>query len=271
MSNSRYEEYSSFDSLPFVLWWKLFRSTTHSAHAANWHENLEIQCCNKGEGYVLLDGKRYNIKEGDIIVANSNTLHFTGTDSEIWFSALIIDTSFCKDIGIDYANLLFEPLIRNDNIVQLFKNIYEMMHDEENICRVANLKKYAIELMIELRTKHTQGTPASTFKNSSFSTVKEAITYIQKNFTTHFSLDDMATALFVDKCNLIKKFKRHTGNTIIKYTNTLRCEKAKLLIAAGTPIFEAARSCGFNNMSYFTRTFRTCLGKNPSEYKPTNR
>ena len=146
-----------------------------------------------------------------------------------------------------------------------------MMHDEENICRVANLKKYAIELMIELRTKHTQGTPASTFKNSSFSTVKEAITYIQKNFTTHFSLDDMATALFIDKCNLIKKFKRHTGNTIIKYTNTLRCEKAKLLIAAGTPIFEAARSCGFNNMSYFTKTFKSYLGKKPSDYKPSSR
>ncbi len=271
MSSSRYEEYSTFDSLPFVLWWRLYRTAAHSTIPANWHENLEVQYCNEGEGFALLDGKRYAVKAGDVVVANSNSLHFIGTKSNITFSAIIIDTNFCKDIGIDYTSLLFEPIITNSNIPCLFNKIYEIMQKDDDPCRLALLKKYAIELLIELRSKYAKEKSSSAPKNSSFFKVKDAITYIQDNYTKHFTLDDMANALFIDKCNLIKKFKKHTGITIIKYTNTLRCEKAKRLIAEGVPIYEAAHSCGFNNMSFFTKTFKSCLGRKPSDYKPSSR
>ena len=271
MPNSRYEEYSTFDSSPFVLWWRLYRTAAHSTIPANWHENLEVQYCNEGEGYALLDGKRYSVNAGDVVVANSNSLHFMGTKSSITFSSIIIDPNFCKDIGIDYTSLLFEPIITNSNIPFLFNEIYEIMQKDDDPCKLALLKKYAIELLIELRSKYAIEKKSSAPKNSSFFKAKEAITYIQNNYTRHFSLEEMASALFIDKCNLIRKFKKHTGTTIIKYTNTLRCEKAKHLITEGMPIYEAALSCGFNNMSFFTKTFKSCLGKKPSDYKPSSR
>lgn len=271
MRRTRHEKYIDFSLIPFVFHWKLVRTVARSGDPANWHENLEIQYCHEGEGYILIDGKRHNVKAGDIIVANSNSLHFTGTDSNIMFSVIIVDIEFCKEIGIDYTKLTFEPIINNEKISQLFVEIYNTIQDKENPCRAALLKKYAIELMVELRQGYAKEKVVSALENPSFSLVKEAIAYIQDRYAEHFSLEDMANALFVDKYNLARKFKEHTGNTIIKYTNRIRCEKAKILIVEGMPVHEAARNCGFNNMSFFTKTFKSYIGKTPSAYKPNDR
>mgnify|MGYP002519925783 CR=1 FL=1 len=58
MLSTRYEEYVNFNNnLPFVLSAGLKRTLTNRSTAANWHDNIEIQICTEGEGYVLLDGE----------------------------------------------------------------------------------------------------------------------------------------------------------------------------------------------------------------------
>ena len=58
----------------------------------------------------------------------------------------------------------------------------------------------------------------------------------------------------------------HTNTTgIIRYT--YRCKKAAEYIVSGCSISESARLCGFTNMSFFTKTFKLCMGKMPSKYK----
>ena len=251
MRKTRHEKYIDFSLIPFLFHSRLVRTNERSGDPANWHENLEIQYCHEGEGYVLVDGKRYSVKAGDIVVANSNSLHFTGTDSRIVFSVMIVDIQFCKDIGIDYTKLTFETIINSEKLSQLFFDIHDIIQDNENPCRVALLKKYAIELMVKLRQEYAQERTVSSVEKPSFSMVKEAIAYIQDHYTERFTLEDIANALYVDKFNLARKFKEHTGNTIIKYLNRIRCEKAKILIVEGVPVHEAARTCGFNNMSFF--------------------
>ena len=85
MARTRHEAYYGLKSVPFKFFWRLFRSQAHAGDPANWHENLEIQYCNEGEGYFLLDGHKHPIKAGDVMIANSNSIHFTGTNSKIIF------------------------------------------------------------------------------------------------------------------------------------------------------------------------------------------
>lgn len=270
MSRTRFEQYFDLNAVPFKFYWKLKRTEANAGNPANWHDNLEVQYCNSGEGYVLLDGQRYDVKAGDIIVANSNSIHFTGTNSNITFSVIIFDTKFCRDVEIDHTKLIFEPIFRNDNIKEIFE---EMKYAEKNevVCKTAVYRMLALRLLIELRHHHVVEERKTYTEKASFKAVKEAVTFIHEHYSEHFTLDDIAATLFIDKYNLARKFKEHTGKTIINYTNEIRCNNAKVFILQGMPVHEAARICGFGNMSFFTKTFKKHIGKTPSAYKQNQR
>ena len=171
MSRTRFEQYFDLNAVPFKFYWKLKRTEANAGNPANWHDNLEVQYCNSGEGYVLLDGQRYDVKAGDIIVANSNSIHFTGTNSNITFSVIIFDTKFCRDVEIDHTKLIFEPVFRNDNIKEIFK---EMKYAEENevVCKTAVYRMLALRLLIELRHHHVVEERKTYTEKASFKAVK---------------------------------------------------------------------------------------------------
>lgn len=73
--------------------------------------------------------------------------------------------------------------------------------------------------------------------------------------------------VYIDKYSLSRNFKSLTGQTVFQYINNYRCSKVTELIINGMPINEAAKMCGFNNMSFFSRTFKKAKGKLPSECK----
>ena len=88
--------------------------------------------------------------------------------------------------------------------------------------------------------------------------------YIRSNFTKKLSLDNIAIYVGISKYHLCREFKTLTGNTIIEFINTLRCTEAKRLIEKGMRVSEAAYTCGFDNLSYFSRTFQHIIGHEPS-------
>ena len=84
MENYRYEDYSQIkEHAPCVVNYDIVRTKLELSDTANWHHNIEIQLCCEGSGFVILDGVRTEIGAGDIVVANFNTIHFTGTDDYI--------------------------------------------------------------------------------------------------------------------------------------------------------------------------------------------
>lgn len=271
MIKSRKEEYDDLGLEPFSFRWKLQRNFRHSNRSANWHNNIEIQYCNEGEGYVIIDGVRHNIYAGDIVVANSNALHFTATDSYLTYSVIIIDTKFCEEIGISPSENIFETKFRNEKIAKLFKEISKTYQKYADPCYLAKQKILILKLLVELRENHFLGLKENVYKGTSFESVKKVMNFIHSNYNRTFSLDELSTAMNVNKYNIIKNFRKYTGFTVMAYTNHYRCTQAKILILDGTPVHEAARLCGFNNMSFFTKTFKECIGALPSNYKVSKR
>ena len=89
MITTRHEEYIELENkLPFRLGIQLNRNLHCLSTSANWHENLEIQICNSGNGYVLLDGEKKIFSENDIVVINSNVIHYTSTENTLTYSCL---------------------------------------------------------------------------------------------------------------------------------------------------------------------------------------
>ena len=104
-------------------------------------------------------------------------------------------------------------------------------------------------------------------KNKDFEKVKAAVKWIREHYAENVTLQTLANTLYTDKYALCRDFKRICGKTVTEYTNGYRCRLAAELIASGSTVAEAARSCGFENMSFFTKTFKKYMNVLPSSYK----
>jgi len=267
MITNRYEEYVRFaDGLPFVFHDRLERDGENARREANWHENLEIQLCDAGKGSVLLDGHRVIFEAGDVVAVNSGVIHLTEPDDFLVYSCVILDSAFCRRAGIDIGALCFESHFQSSVIRELFDRIRKVFEDDQTLCRTARLQALALELLIELREEHSMESVSLPMGGAN-QTVKNAISYIRAHFSEKISLETVARAIYVNKYVLSRQFKAATRQTVVEYINTYRCTRAAQLLERGATVGEAALSCGYTNLSFFAKTFRSSMGKLPRDWK----
>lgn len=268
MLGTRHEEYQySNNTLPFVFNTDLERTYYNRSAESNWHEDLEIQLCTDGNGTVLLDGQMYDFQKNDIVVVNSNVIHYTGTDTALTYSCLIISNDFCKMIGIDLQKYAFAPVVKSAVLVKQLAALKEIYMNQDISFRIAKLNELVLKVLIELAEHHITKETSCASKIKHFETVKAAITYIRENYNQRITLDAISKAVLCDKYTLCREFKRLTGQTIVSNLNHYRCIRAIDFLSEGYSIADTAASCGFDNHSFFTKTFKKYIGKLPSEYK----
>jgi len=268
MRPTRHEEYSHFNSnLPFILQTNLERTPSNLSTEKNWHENLEIQLCTEGRGEILLDGKSLAFNKGDFAVANSNVIHYTCTDSRIVYTCLIIDTEFCKRMGIDVTQIRFESRFRSEHLKNLFDDLVKINLEKDLRYKTALFNSCVLNILIRLYKDHLERDDLISAKQNTFENVKKTIRYIRKNYSQKLTLDQISKEVLANKYVLIRDFKKITGQTIISYINNYRCQCAAEMIEGGLGVAEAAYECGFDNLSFFSKTFKRFMGKLPSKYK----
>ena len=96
--------------------------------------------------------------------------------------------------------------------------------------------------------------------------VNKAVSYIQKNFQTTVSLQEVADAMSLNAAYLSRIFKKYTGKTIVTYINDLKMEKARALIKENQlSLKEIALEVGIQNYNYFYQMVKKHYGKSPSD------
>lgn len=94
-----------------------------------------------------------------------------------------------------------------------------------------------------------------------------AVSFISKNFTTSFSLEDMGHKLGVSSSYLSRLFKLRLGKNFIDYITELRIEYAKELLAKrDMSIKEITYAVGYNSQAYFCKVFRKITDLSASQY-----
>lgn len=263
----RYKKKIGLDDIPCIIYNKTEKTSFDKFNSANWHEDLEIQFFTEGEGYLLICGEKYTVKGNSVAVINSNLIHHTATDSNITYYPIIIDFKFCKNAGIDCSSLIFDTLINDNEIIELLKKIVELYYSDKSLYKKAKLQSAVLNLMINLAEFHTVSSNISLSADNSFKQLKTAVEFIRDHYSEKLTLDIIAKNSFIDKFALSKKFKMLTGCTVVEYINSFRCERIMELMHEGIPSSTAAVQCGFNNISFFIKTFKKYTGMLPSEYK----
>ena len=94
------------------------------------------------------------------------------------------------------------------------------------------------------------------------------IRYIRENYGKKLTLDEIADSVYWSKSYLSKVFKDEMGQTITAYISGVRIEKSKALLRdTQLPLVEVASMVGFDDQSYFTKTFRKLTGLSPGKYR----
>lgn len=241
---------------------------------ANWHDNIELLCFTEGEGYLNYDSGRFPVKAGDVAIINTNVLHLCESEGDLVYYCLIVGMPFCEANGIDITSLRFESVAHGnaeltglfDSLSRSFKpsktNHYslperlavyrDIMGILEVLCRDYLIEDY------EDSENHSRLMASNR--------VKTVMTYLQNHFAEPVTLDSVAEHVGVSKYHLSREFRLFTGTTIFDSLNLLRCKEARHMLSGGATVTEAATTCGFENLSYFSRTFKKHIGKLPSEY-----
>lgn len=261
--NLVYEPHIIKDPLiPFTLHITSFMKGEKSGF--NWHANIEILYCTAGSGTIYCETANFPFEKGDVFIVNSNDLHMIQTHGSITYYCLICDNVFCKENGIDTDYIRFTEQIRSNEIAEKYENAITAFGCFE-VCRAAKIRCAVLELLIALRSGYTESVIGRTGdRNPNTERIKKAMVYIRQNLSKSLTLDEIASYVGISKFYFTREFKRITGQSAFEYINIVRCKEAKRMISDGCSVSEAARNCGFENMSYFSRTYKRCIGTTPS-------
>jgi AraC-like DNA-binding protein len=86
--------------------------------------------------------------------------------------------------------------------------------------------------------------------------------HIQRNPT----LDEVASAVGVNKFLLLRYFKRQLGTTPHAYLIQIRVERARSFLGRGSTAADVAAVAGFADQAHFSRLFKRSTGLTPGEY-----
>ena len=229
----------------------------------NWHENIELLYFKEGEGRVCRNGERISVRAGDIVVLPANCMHGVSA-KRVVYDCLIIDRGLSLSAGVDTSNLSFPALVRDRNLGALILKVAEAMNTLAEY-RVLAVRGSVLTLLSYLCCHYAS--PVSDGDSRTVDGVKKAIRYIRDRVGESISIDALARVAGFSKFHFAREFKRVTSYTVVTYLNLVRIEKAKQMLASGDHnVSETALACGFNNLSYFSKTFREQVGVTPTEY-----
>jgi AraC-like DNA-binding protein len=113
------------------------------------------------------------------------------------------------------------------------------------------------------------GAEGPAFRASDVPAFFHAITrHVEERYAESLNLASLSATFRISSSYLSKLFRQHAGRSFGEYLASIRIEMAKRLIRENPamPLKDVAERVGFPDPFYFSRVFKTVVGKAPSEY-----
>lgn len=238
------------------------------------HRNYhEIYIFFQGDADFLVEGTRYVLHPGDIILAQGVEMHHVHHKSFGTYERMIIHLEpkfFYKHDCEDYQDIFLNRTLGSGNCIPaqvsaengipaLLDRMKTYLEDEGDRGRAA--VGTLLELLYFLN--HVNGKNEKVvFQNEQ---IKGIILYINQHLREPMPLQEIADAFYMTKCHLCRNFKKHTGYTINQYITHKRLQLARELAGEGLSWTEASMEAGFGNYSNFYKLFCRIYGHAPSK------
>ena len=92
--------------------------------------------------------------------------------------------------------------------------------------------------------------------------------YVKNNYMKKITLDDIADNVYLSRTYISRIFREEMKVTLTKYINKIRIDKSKqLLLDSSLTLADVANLTGFDDQSYYSKTFRSITGMSPGRYR----
>ena len=243
----------------------------------HYHEFCKLLLLVSGRGGYVVDGQRYLLQPGDIVLIGNRSAHRPELEEDSVYERIIIyiDPGFLQRFSTADCNLpeLFSSdrghvlrLKENDRkkifalATALEKELSGADYGRILLCSTALLR-----LLVEIgRCRRQEGAMNLNPVTPNDSRVVEWMQYLDRNLNEDLDMDALAEQFFISKFHMMRLFKAQTGFTIHTYLLQRRLLAARQLIERGMLATEACYRCGFRSYSSFTRAYSKHFGSTPT-------
>lgn len=246
--------------------------------SAHWHNEFEIIKVVKGEFICFLNNISYHLAEGDILFVECGCLH-RGIPQDCIYECIVFDLNMLLRNTGDTAEKYINPIINSSVGVHCLLNhnngslytatleLFGVLKNKQSAYELDVLSQlfkifsllYSEEYIISHpKTMHSRQTKA----------VTKLLDWFENHLSEEITLDTLSAVSGLNKKYLCRIFKEYTSKTPITYLNELRIEHACYeMTLKSKNITESAFDSGFNDLSYFCKSFKKIKGITPKEYK----
>lgn len=251
----------------------------------HWHDDVELIYIKKGRGAVSVDFTSYDVSASDIALILPGQLHaikgFRGATMEyenIIFHPNIFESSGADDSYHRFLQPILSmqldcPTILRSDGEASYTAVRACLDENDKICMSfppgypLAIKGNLFALFFALYTASgNRSRPVPAGKN--IEKLKSVIKYVELNYASPMSIEQMADLAGFSKSHFMKYFKQTMGVPFTAYLNSYRLTMAaRLLLQSDDTVLSVASEVGFDNLSYFNRAFKKQYGMTPSGYR----
>ncbi len=221
-----------------------------------------------GKGQYTCNGKTYNIKAGEMfLIKPSQVVHYVADTNEPWEYYWVGFNGTYAQKAV--ANLPFKdnmPVYAPKDFEACKEYLYQIYANSGNsMSNSAAMLGYFYLFIAKLIEESSLTSSVASATQSNY--VVEAIKYIQFNYSTDISVDDIANAVGISRSHLYRVFISNLNQSPIDYLTEYRINEAcELLKNSNLSISQIAVSVGFFDQFYFSRVFKKIKKIPPSKY-----
>lgn len=252
----------------------------------HWHDEVETTVVEAGAAILSVGGVEHLVEQGDGFFINAGALH------RIWparpgacrlhaaiFHPRLVGGSMDSIFWQSYLQpLLSDPCRQCICFSQTVPWEREALQAVERAWRACAEEppgyefrmREALSWEIFLLAQHQPPVQKAPSEKALRDTerIKAMLQFIQEHYAEELTTARIARSAAVSASECLRCFRATVGTTPIQYVKQLRIQKAaELLASTDQRIADIGAACGFQEMSYFAKTFRTVKGQAPSRYR----
>jgi len=231
-----------------------------------------IQFNTIGDGCLVKDTERYPLTAGDVFVTFPNeTVTYYTDKTKPWTCYWIgirgtAAEKILKGAGITQKTPVLKLTRSHDIITGCLKRLYLSSTTVGNECiQSFSLMVYLLSLMFENQSGIGITEPKETYKAKY---VSNAVTFIQENYASDISVEQIARKVGVNRSYLYNIFKEYFGIGPKEYLQKFRLKKVcSLLSETNMPIQSIASTTGFSSTSHLNVVFKNTFDMSPGAFR----
>ncbi|MBR5235856.1 MAG: AraC family transcriptional regulator [Clostridia bacterium] len=232
------------------------------------HDFWELTYVERGTLHNVVDGIDYTQSQGEIMLFLPNQFHsqYAEPNERVFYTTISFSMQFRNP---DFFN--GHIFTADHEIKTLFRRIFEekdfgILYGNDLI--LCYLKELIIRLLrtdqVEAVVRKISPESRPAIENTIIAATES---YVRKNLNRPLSVAEIAESIPISRTYLSALYKKVTGESLIHFINTEKMNAAKDYIAAsGHNFTQIAQLLGYNNVHYFSQTFKRYTGMTPSTY-----